>query len=72
MEDTQTFARRVEECLEAKRERLVVDAMRIAMTDVGVIPMHIQTNIWAVRRGFDHAARNDELTRAQDLRPAAR
>ena len=57
---------------EAKRERLVVDAMRIAMTDVGVIPMHIQTNIWAVRRGFDHAARNDELTRAQDLRPAAR
>jgi hypothetical protein len=38
-----------------------------------VIPLHIQTNIWAVRRGLDvHLPRNDELTRAQDLRPAAR
>jgi hypothetical protein len=25
-----------------------------------------------VRRGFEHTPRNDELTRAQDLRPAAR
>ncbi|MBR0680533.1 ABC transporter substrate-binding protein [Roseomonas eburnea] len=57
---------------EAKRERLVVDAMRIAMQDVGVVPLHIQTNIWAARRGFEHTARRDELTRAQDLRPAAR
>ena len=56
----------------AKREREVVDAMRIAMTDVAVVPLHIQTNIWAVRRGFEHSARRDELTRAQDLRPAAR
>ena len=57
---------------EAKRERLVIDAMRIGMQEVGVIPLHIQTNIWATRRGFEHTARNDELTRAQDLRPAAR
>jgi peptide/nickel transport system substrate-binding protein len=57
---------------EAKRERLVIDAMRIGMQEVGVIPLHIQTNIWAARRGFEHTARNDELTRAQDLRPAAR
>ena len=56
----------------SRRERQVVDAMRIAMQDVGVIPLHIQTNIWATRRGFEHTARNDELTRAQDLRPAAR
>lgn len=55
-----------------KREQLAVDAMRIAMQDVAVVPLHIQTNIWATRRGFDHTARNDELTRAQDLRPAAR
>jgi peptide/nickel transport system substrate-binding protein len=57
---------------EAKREQQVIEGMRIAMTDVGVIPLHIQTNIWAVRRGFEFTARNDELTRAQDLRPAAR
>jgi peptide/nickel transport system substrate-binding protein len=57
---------------DARRERLVIDAMRIAMQDVGVIPLHIQTNIWASRRAFEHTARNDELTRAQDLRPAPR
>ncbi len=57
---------------EAKREQQVIDGMRIAMTDVGVIPLHIQTNIWATRRGFEHTPRNDELTRAQDLRPAPR
>ncbi len=55
----------------AKRERLVVDAMRIAMQDVGVVPLHIQTNVWATRRGFTYAARRDESTVAQGLRPAA-
>ena len=66
------LAQSLTELDEAKRERQVVDAMRIAMQDVGVVPLHIQTNIWASRRNFEHTARNDELTRAQDLRPAAR
>ena len=57
---------------EAKRQQQIVEGMRIAMTDVGVIPLHIQTNIWGARRGFEFTPRNDELTRAQDLRPAAR
>jgi peptide/nickel transport system substrate-binding protein len=54
-----------------KREQMVIEAMRLAMEDVAVIPLHIQTNVWAMRRGLQHAARNDELTRAQDVRPAA-
>lgn len=54
-----------------KRERMVIDAMRMAMEDVAVVPLHIQTNIWAMRRGLQHSARTDELTRAQDVRPAA-
>lgn len=57
---------------EAKRERLIVQAMRLAMEDVAVIPLHIQMNIWAMRRHLEHTPRNDELTRAQDVRPAAR
>jgi ABC-type transport system substrate-binding protein len=57
---------------EAKRVQLVIDAQRIAAEDVAVIPLHIQTNIWAMRRHLAHDARNDELTRAQDVRPAAR
>ncbi|MBI0534615.1 ABC transporter substrate-binding protein [Roseomonas sp. KE2513] len=56
---------------EEKRQKLVLDAERIAAEDVAVIPIHIQTNTWAMRRGIRHEARNDELSRAQDVRPAA-
>lgn len=56
---------------EAKREELLVRIQRMAAEDVAVIPLHIQTNIWAMRRTLQHSARVDELTRAQDVRPAA-
>jgi peptide/nickel transport system substrate-binding protein len=55
----------------AARERMLIDAQRMAAEDVAVIPLHIQTNIWAMRRTLQHSARVDELTRAQDVRPAA-
>jgi peptide/nickel transport system substrate-binding protein len=55
---------------DAAREKLLQDATRVAMEDVGIIPIHIQKNIWAMRRGLAHDARADELTRAQDIRPA--
>jgi peptide/nickel transport system substrate-binding protein len=56
---------------DAKREQLLIRIQRMAAEDVAVIPLHIQTNIWAMRRNLTHAARVDELTRAQDVRPAA-
>jgi peptide/nickel transport system substrate-binding protein len=56
---------------DAKREKILQDAQRRAFEDVAIIPLHIQTNIWAMRRGLQHSARVDELTRAQDVRPAA-
>ena len=54
----------------AQRERMLIDAQRMAAEDVAVVPLHIQTNIWAMRRTLTHNARVDELTRAQDIRPA--
>jgi peptide/nickel transport system substrate-binding protein len=48
-----------------------MDIQRIAAEDVAIIPLHIQTNIWAMKRTLTHSARVDELTRAQDVRPAA-
>jgi peptide/nickel transport system substrate-binding protein len=67
--------RMIEEALaemdDAKRERMLQDAQRLAFDDVAILPLHIQTNIWAMRRGLAHSARADELTRAQDVRPAA-
>ena len=56
---------------DAKREHILQQAQRMAFEDVAIIPLHIQTNIWAMRRGIAHTPRNDELTRAQDIRPAA-
>ncbi|MBW8269419.1 ABC transporter substrate-binding protein [Caldovatus aquaticus] len=55
---------------EEKRERILQEAQRKAFEDVAIIPLHIQTNIWAMRRHLAHTPRNDELTRAQDVRPA--
>lgn len=53
-----------------KREALLRQASKMALDDVAMIPLHIQTNIWASRKGFAHEARADELTRAQDTRIA--
>jgi len=53
-----------------KREKLLQEATRIAMEDVGIIPIHIQKNIWAMRPTLVHDSRADELSRAQDVHPA--
>ena len=56
--------------VDEKREKLLQDATRMAMDDVGIIPIHIQKNTWAMKRNLRHDARADELTRALDVRPA--
>lgn len=43
------------------------DATRTMTNDVGIIPIHLQKNVWAMRRSFTHAARVDELTWLQDF-----
>ena len=52
------------------REALMQEATRIAARDVAWIPLHIQKNIWAMRQGLAHTPRADEMTLAQDVRPA--
>ena len=59
------------ELVDAKLEKIRQYAQRNAFEDVAIIPLHIQTNIWAMRRGLTHLARVDEYSRAQDVRPAA-
>jgi peptide/nickel transport system substrate-binding protein len=53
-----------------KRLAIIQEATTIAMEDVGIAPLHIQRNAWAMRRGLTIEGRADELTRAQDVRPA--
>jgi peptide/nickel transport system substrate-binding protein len=55
---------------DAKREKLVIEATRMAMQDVAMIPLHLQKNIWAMKAGLTFEPRADEETRIMDLRPA--
>ena len=53
---------------DGKREAMLRDAMRLAMEDVAVIPLHTQKSIWATRRTLSYAPRLDEETLAMDVR----
>ncbi len=53
---------------DAAREALLRQATRVAMDDVGIVPLFNQKNIWATRAGFAYAGRRDELTLANALR----
>jgi peptide/nickel transport system substrate-binding protein len=65
-----TLARALTTADDNAREALFQEATRIAVRDVAWIPLHIQKNIWAMRQGLTHTPRADEMTLAQDVRPA--
>ncbi|MDR3535926.1 MAG: ABC transporter substrate-binding protein [Acetobacteraceae bacterium] len=50
------------------RDKLVQQAMALAMDDVPVIMLHLQKAIWATRKGLVYEARTDEETRAVSVK----
>jgi peptide/nickel transport system substrate-binding protein len=52
-----------------ERERILQQAVKLAMDDVAIIPLHQLVNTWAVRKGLTHDPRMDERTRAMDVTP---
>ena len=56
----------VEEALatvdDKRRQDLLAKATEIAITDVGLIPLHYQVSSWAAKKGIDFKARTDETT----------
>ncbi|WP_426958880.1 ABC transporter substrate-binding protein [Muricoccus radiodurans] len=63
-------ARAVATLDDGQRERLLQDAVKMAMNDQGIIPLFQLVNIWATRRGLTYDARADERTLAMSVRPA--
>lgn len=61
------YARAVISMDQNERIRMWREAMRMAMDDVAVIPIHHQVNIWATRRGLTYRPRSDEYTLAMSL-----
>ena len=53
-----------------KREALLQRATEIAINDTGIVPLHFQVNLWAMRNGITYLPRTDENTLAYKFRPA--
>ena len=53
---------------EKAREALAREAMRTAMRDYAVIPLHHQVSTWAMKRNLAYAPRTDEFTLAHHVR----
>ena len=54
---------------DAKRERMLQQATEIAISDLGIIPLYHQHNLWATRKGVTYAPRTDERTLAHEFKP---
>jgi peptide/nickel transport system substrate-binding protein len=54
---------------DAKREKLLQDATQVAMSDLGIVPLYHQENVWATRKGVAYTPRADERTFAHEFRP---
>ncbi len=63
----QQLAAAMRELDDAKREQMLEEATRTVIDDVGIIPIHLQKNVWAMVSSLTHDTRVDELTRPQDF-----
>ncbi len=55
---------------DAERKALLEEAMRIAMDDLGVIPVFFLANTWAIEDGLSFEGRTDGYTLAYDVKGA--
>ena len=52
-----------------RREELLRQATRIAMNDLGVIPVFYLANTWAIRKDLAYEGRSDGYTLPYDVKP---
>ncbi len=52
---------------DAKREALLIQSMELSIKDTGIIPLHFQTNVWGMKKGFGYTPRVDERTFAHQV-----
>ena len=53
-----------------KREALLQEASKLVISDYGVLPLHFELSVWALRRGLTYVGRADQATLAQFEAPA--
>jgi peptide/nickel transport system substrate-binding protein len=52
------------------RRVMLQNATKLAMEDLGLMPIHFQFTIWAMKKGITYTPRTDEYTLAFQFRPA--
>ena len=52
-----------------RRETLLQEASKLAIADHGVLPLHFELAVWAMRRDLTYPGRTDQATLAQFIRP---
>lgn len=57
-----------------KREALLQEASQLVMSDAGLLPLHFELSVWAMKKELAYVGRADQATLAQfvTLRTAAR
>jgi peptide/nickel transport system substrate-binding protein len=53
-----------------KRETLLQEAARLVIADYGLLPLHFELSVWAMRRSLTYVGRADQATLAQFVSPA--
>ena len=54
---------------DAKREKLLQQALTITLADLPSIPLHFESSIWAFRKGLTYEGRADQYTLATSVKP---
>ena len=57
---------------DAKREALLQEASRLVIADYGLLPLHFELSVWAMRHDLTYAGRADQATLAQFVQPKSR
>ncbi len=52
------------------REALLQEASKIVMEDYGILPLHYEVTVWAMRKGVDYTPRTDQYTVATSAKPS--
>jgi peptide/nickel transport system substrate-binding protein len=52
-----------------RREALLQEASRLVIADHGLLPLHFELSVWAMRSGLTYAGRADQATLAQFVQP---
>jgi peptide/nickel transport system substrate-binding protein len=53
------------------RDQLLQEAGTIVLNDFGIIPLHFEQTVWAMKPEFDYEPRVDQYTMASEVKAAA-